>query len=277
MKKYSLLFLAAVLVFSCNDQNKRARAYLERAQIYFENKEYASAKSTLDSIKIVYPKALEVQKESLRLFRQVELEEQERNLIYCDSMLVVRLGEVEKMKPDFLFEKDPEYDEVGKYMDKQQKIENNLRKSYLRIWTNELGDLFMASVYYGSGALKHDRLKVSRPDGEFSETKAVPYDGGLNYRFADFGMTTEVVTYSRDSERGTILFIYDNKDQSLKAEYSGERKYVLPISKADKNALVKTVDFSAVLSDIESLKKEKEKAEKRIEYLKTKLNENDAP
>jgi len=271
MKKYSLLFLTALLVFSCNDQNKKARMYLERAKTQYENKEYTSAKLLLDSITIVYPKALETQKESRQLFRQIELEEQERNLAYCDSMLLVRTNEAEKMKPNFLFEKDPEYDETGRYMDKQQKLENNLQRSYLRIWTDELGRLFMASVYYGSGALKHDQLKVSRSDGTYSETIAVPYDGGMNYRFTDLGMTTEVVTYSRNSDNGAIMFIYANKDQSLKAEYLGGRKYSLIISNADKSAFVKVVDLSIVLSDIESLKKEKEKAVNRIEYLRTKL------
>ena len=271
MKKYSLLLLWVFLVFSCVDQNKKARTYLERAKVYYENKDYSSAKSSLDSIKVIYPKALETQKESLQLFRQIELAEQERNLSYCDSMLIVRLAEAEKMKPNFLYEKDPEYDELGKYIDKQQKLENNLERSYLRIWTDELGGLYMASVYYGSGALKHDRLKVSRPDGESNETNTVPHDGGLNYRFTDLGMTTEVVTYYRSSDNGTIMFIYDNKDQLLKAEYLGGRKYSLTISKTDKDALVKTVDLSVILSDIESLMKEKEKATKRIEYLQSKL------
>lgn len=272
MKKYSLLCLLAITFFACDNQNKNARIYLERARVSFESKDYSSAKSSLDSIKILYPKALEIQKESLQLSRQIELEEQQRNLLYCDSMLIVRMDEAEKMKPNFLFEKDPDYDDLGKYMDKQQKIENNLQKSYLRVWTDEQGTLFLASVYYGSGALKHDRMKVSRPDGQSVETEQVPHDGGLNYRFTDLGMTTEVVTYSRSNDNGVVMFIYENKDQNLKAEYLGGRKYSLSISNADKNALVKTVDLAIVLSDIESLKKEKEKAGKRIEYLRAKLS-----
>lgn len=271
MKQYSLLIFAIFLFFACTDDNKKARMYLERAKTYFENKEYNSAKLALDSIKIVYPKALEIQKESLQLFREIELDEQKRNLSYCDSMLIVRQDEAESLKPNYLFEKNPEYDEVGRYMDKQQKLENNLQRSYLRTWVDELGNLYMSSTYYGSGALKHDRLRVTRSNGEFAETNPVPYDGGLNYRFTDLGMTTEVVTYSRNSDNGTIMFIYNNKDQTLKAEYLGGRKYSITLSKADKNALEKAVDLSIVLTDIEFLKKEKEKVSKRIEYLQTKL------
>jgi hypothetical protein len=272
MKKYGLFALLAFLVLACNDQNKAARVYLERAKTQYDNKLYASAKLSIDSIKILYPKALEVQKESLQMLRQVELSEQERNLAYCDSMLIVRKSEAEKMKSDFLFEKDPEYDDVGKYILKQQKLENNLQKSYLRTWTSEFGDLFMASVYYGSGTLSHDRLKISNSDGNYSETNQVPYDGGLNYRFVDLGMTTEVVSYSINTDNGVIMFIYANRTQALKADYlGGRRKYSLTISRADKDALIKTVDLSIVLSDIEQLKKEKEKAQKRIEYLQTKL------
>ena len=271
MKKYSLLFLTLFLAFACDDSDKKAQVYLERAKVHYENREYSTAKSALDSIKILYPKALETQREALAVQRRVDLAEQERDLAYCDSMLTVRMSEAEKMKPNYLYEKDPEYDEYGKYMDKQQKLENNLQKSYLRTWTDDLGRLYMASVYYGSGALKHDRIKLVAPDGTSCETLPVPYDGALNYRFTDLGMTTEVVTYSQNSDNGAIMFIYVNKDHALKAEYSGGRKYVLNLSKADKNALAKTVELSIVLSDIESLKKEKEKATKRIEYLQTKL------
>jgi hypothetical protein len=272
MKK-NLLFICVLLgLIACSGDKDKATAYLENAQTLYGNGEYPAAQQMLDSIKILYPKEFEVQKQALQLFRQVEIKMQERNLTFCDSLLLIRQAEFETQKSGFLFEKDPEYDEIGKYIDKQQKIENKLQRSYIRISTNELGEIALASVYYGNGAIRHSQLKVSKANGEYTETQNIPFDGGLNYSFVDLGMTTEVVTYTNGKDDGVAQFIYNNKDTALKAEYLGKKKYTYTISQGDKNALVKILDFSAILSSIEKLKKEKEKSTKRIEYLQSKTN-----
>jgi hypothetical protein len=269
MKK--ILLLTLLFAVACNGNQKQASAYLENAQSLFEAGEYISAKQLLDSIKILFPKEFGVQKQGLQLSRSVEIKVQERNLLYCDSMLLVRQSEFELEKSGFLFEKDPEYDDIGKYMDKQQKLENKLQRSYIRISVNELGELSLGSVYYGSRAIHHSALKVSKANGEYTETQNIPFDGGVNYSFVDLGMTTEVVTYTNGKDNGVIQFIYNHKDEALKAEYLGEKKYTLTISQTDKNALVKTTDFALILSDMERLKKEKEKSTKRMAYLQAEI------
>ena len=274
MKKF--LFILPIILFftGCNNEEKQAQVFLDQARNLYENAEYSSAKQWLDSLKSQYPKQLGLQKKGLLLNRKIELKEQERNLIYCDSMLVVKQTEADSMKLLFVFEKDAQYDEVGKYIDKQQRIERNVQRSYIRSGVNELGEMYIASVYYGSSPLKHIQLRVSKKDDEYAETQSIPADGGANYSFIDLGMTTEVVTYQNGRDNGVVMFIYNNKDLPLKAEYMGGRKYSLTISSGDKNSLVKTVDFSTVLSDIKRLKEEKDKAAKRIEYLQAKLNSN---
>lgn len=265
-------FCAVCIFVSCNDQEKQARTYLEKAEQYYTSGAYSTAKIALDSLKLLFPNELKVQQESLMLMRRIDLKEQERNLQFCDSMLIIRKQEFEEIKGNYLFEKDAEYDEQGKYLNKQQTIENRLQRSYIRAWVDEKGNMFLASVYYGSGALNHDQLKVSLPSGEFATTQKVAYDGGLNYRFTDLGMTTEVVTYSNQRDNGVIMFIKANQAQNLKAEYlGGSRNYSLRITDSDKKAVAQLVDLSIVLADIENLKKEAEKSSKRIEYLIGKL------
>lgn len=271
MRKYLLPLLFCILVYSCGNSEKEARVYLETARNFYDNSDYTSAKLYLDSIKSLYPKELQIQQEGLFLMRHIELKEQERNLTYCDSMLILRKQEAETFKANFLFEKDSEYDELGKYFDKRQKLENNLQQSYIRSWTNEIGEIFLASVYYGSSALKHNQLKVSSSDGFSAETEVVPHDGGMNYSFTNLGMTTEVVTYTRQKENGVVAFINENKDKALKAEYLGGRKYSLTISSANKTALSNVFELSLILSDIENLKKEQEKSTQRIAYLRKKI------
>ena len=271
MNKKECLICLLFLLIACNTNKKRAITYLSDAQKLYEQGEYTSAKNHIDSIKILFPKEFEVQKQGLQLKRQVETKEQERNLIFCDSMLKVRLAEAETMKPGFLFEKDTAYDDLGKYIDKSQRIEAKLQTSYIRTTVNEMGEILLSSVYYGSRPVHHSRLKISKSNGEYAETEIIPYDGGMNYSFVDGGMTTEVVTYTQGKDNGVIQFIYNNKDAALKAEYSGEKSYTFTISASDKNVLAKIFDFAVVLTDIGKLKKEKEKSTQRLKYLNSKL------
>jgi membrane-bound inhibitor of C-type lysozyme len=240
MKKSLLLIYILIGLSACSGDKDKATAYLEKAQNLYETSEYMAANQLLDSIKILYPKEFEVQKQSLQLSRLTEIKIQERNLAFCDSMQIVRQAEFEAQKSGFLFEKNPEYDEIGKYFDKPQKLENKLQRSYIRSSVNELGEISLASVYYGGQAIHHSQLKVSKSDGDYTETQNIPFDGGLNYSFVDLGMTTEVVTYTNEKDNGVIQFIYDNQNSALKAEYLGGKKYSLTISQGDKTLWLKS-------------------------------------
>ena len=270
VKKESLICLLFFLI-ACNSNKKQATIYLKEAQKLYEQGEYTSSKNHIDSIKVYFPKEFEIQKQGLQLRRQVEIKEQERNLNFCDSVLIVRLAQAETMKSQFLFEKDTAYDDVGKYMDKSQRVEAKLQTSYIRTTVNELGEILFSSVYYGSRPIHHSGLRVSKSNGEYAETQIIPYDGGMNYSFVNGGMTTEVVTYVRGKDNGAIQFIYNNEDAALKAEYLGKEKYTFTISAADKNVLAKIFDFAIVLSDITKMKTEKEKSSRRLTYLEHKI------
>jgi hypothetical protein len=271
MKPYLFIIGVGLLLFSCNKQGMDARAYLEKARNLYENAGYDSAQTVLDSLKVLYPKDYEVLKEGLQLGRLVELKQQSRHLILCDSLLQIRQMQRDSLKTHFIFEKNPEYDDIGRYYQPSQKLENNLQRSYIRSGVNELGVMELASVYYGSSPIRHTGLAVSNPKGEYTETEAIPSDGGMNYSFVDLGKTTEVVTYAGGKDNGVILFIYNNIKLPLKAEYTGGKKYGITISRSDKEAMIKTFDFSVVLSDIDRLQKEKEKASKRMAYLQGKV------
>jgi len=271
MIKKEYLICLLIFIIACNSNKKQAITYLKEAKKLCERGEYTSAKNHLDSIKILFPKEFDIQKQGLQLRRQVEIKEQERNLNFCDSMLIVRLAQAETMKSQFLFEKDTAYDIVGKYIDKSQRLEAKIQTSYIRTTVSELGEILLSSVYYGSRPIHHSGLKVSKSNGEYAETEIIPYDGGMNYSFVNGAMTTEVVTYVQGKDNGTLQFIYNNKESALKAEYLGKEKYTFTISAADKSVLVKTFDFAIILSDIAKMKKEKEKSSQRLKYLESKL------
>ena len=275
MKKYNLYKLSAItfamIMSSCNGDAKKAQERLDKAQSYYEQGDFFSARNEIDSIRALYPKEVDALKNALELMRKVDFKESERNLAYCDSLLPIRMQEVEDLKKGFVFEKDSDYQEIGNYIWKQQTIERNVQRCYIRCGVDERGEMYLASVYFGGKPINHTGIRLSAGGDLFAETASIPYDGGINYRFKDMGNTTEVVTYKGDAGKDAVQFIYDNSDKRIKVEYTGGKPYVIYIAEGDKKALTATYNLASVLSDIDRLKTEKQKAEKKQAYLKNKL------
>lgn len=275
MKKSAIcIAFAAITLAACNQTEKEAQARLDNARKMYERNELFAAKSEIDSIRALYPKEYKVLKEGLALMRQVELKEAERTIAFCDSLLPIKIEEAETLKKGFTFEKDSVYEEIGNYIWKQQTIERNVQRCYIRSGVNEKGEIYLASVFYGGAPINHTGIKVSTPDGQFAETASIAYDGGVNYRFKDLGKTTEVVTYKGEKGLDAAKFIATNVKERIKAEYTGGKPYTLYIADGDKKAIAATYDLATVLSDLENLIKEKDKSTNRIAYLKNKLESN---
>ena len=263
-----------LLVVSCGE-GKEAQKRLDEAKALYENKQFAAVKIAIDSINILYPKEIEVRKEALTLMRLSERGESEQNIAFCDSLMPIRLDEFDKLKKGFVFEKNPEYDDIGNYIWSTMTIERNVERSYIRCGVNEEGEMYITSLYFGGNPINHTGLKFSTNNDLVAETPAIPYDGGVNYRFKDNGNTSEVVTYKGNNckEVANFISVIDTKLR-VKAEYTGGKPYSLYLSDNDKKAIKATYELASVLNEISSMKKEKEKSEKKIILINEKLKNN---
>lgn len=267
--------LASLVLTGCNNNEKAAQARLDNARSMYERSEFFAAKSEIDSIRILYPKEFDIIRKGLTLMRQVEQKEAERNLAFCDSLLPIKLQELDVLKKNFNLEKDSAYNEIGNYVSKQQTIEKNIQRCYIRSGVNEKGEMYLASVFYGGKPINHTGIKLTTKNDLFAETPAIPYDGGLNYHFKDMGSTTEVVTYIGEKCKDVVELIYNNPKERIRVEYTGGKPYVLYIADTDKKAIAATYELAVVLSDIEKLTREKEKSIKKLAYLEKKLTEKE--
>lgn len=132
MKNVILFMCLCSTLFSCSDVEKKASEKLQEARTAFERGDYSEAKIQIDSIKILYPKAFEARREGIGLMQQVELKEQEKSLVYLDSILREKQKSVDAIKKNFILEKDAEYQKIGNYLHPSQVIEKNLHRSFLR-------------------------------------------------------------------------------------------------------------------------------------------------
>ena len=85
MKRTCFIGCLAVLLAACSNYEEKAQPYLQRAQELLQAGAYSEAKSQIDSIRTLYPKAVEARRAGIKLMQQIELKEQTRTLAYLDS------------------------------------------------------------------------------------------------------------------------------------------------------------------------------------------------
>ena len=80
---------ATMALSSCsgNDAQKAAEDMLEQAEKYFSEGRYDRAKIAIDSLRKVYPGAVETRKKALTLFQSISLKEAQEDLAITDSAL----------------------------------------------------------------------------------------------------------------------------------------------------------------------------------------------
>jgi hypothetical protein len=271
MKKLTILVFAPLLWASCGDgTEKKAAEKLQTARLAFESGNFNRAKTEIDSIKTLYPKAFDARKEGIRLMQQVELKEQQATLAYLDSILTEKQAAFEAVKGRFVLEKDTAYQQTGHYLWPAQVIERNLHRSYLRFLVNERGNMSMTSIYCGSSNIHHVAVKVIAPDGTFAETP----DSDDSYETTDLGERIEKADYPLGRDGSVMGFIYLNHDKNLRVEYLGDRKYATSMPATDRQALKETYELSQILSAIEQVGKDKEEASLKLRFITRKIEED---
>lgn len=269
MKKAVFLACLCCTLFSCSNVEKKAGEKLRAAREAFQRGDYSEAKIQIDSIKILYPKAFETRREGIGLMQQVELKEQEKTLVYLDSMLQDKQKEVDALKKNYTFEKDAEYQRTGNYLHPSQVIEKNLHRSYLRFQVDETGVMSMTSIYCGPHNIHHLAVKVTAPDGSFAETPA----SKDSYETADLGEKIEKADYKLGEDGNVIAFLNLNKDKNMRVNYLGERSYATVMTPNDRKAVAAVYELAQLLSSITEIKIEMEEANLKIEFVKRKIQE----
>lgn len=266
MKKLIILFCGTLALTACgNGIEKKAGEKLALAKAAYERGNYDEAKTQLDSIKILYPKAFETRKAGQALMLDVEMKSQQRTLAYLDSALQAKQAAFDAIKDKYVLEKDAEYQQTGNYLWPTQTIEKNLNRSYLRFQVNELGIMSLTSIYCGSNNIHHTAVKVIAPDGTYAETPA----SKDSYETTVMNMKIEKADYKLE-EGGVIDFLSVNKDKNIKVEYLGDRIYKTTMPPADRQAAAAIYELSQILSDIQYIKSEKDAANLKIEFIQKK-------
>lgn len=256
-----------IFLLACSSGDDSAQSHLDTARMYYKQRKFSLATQEIDSIKILYPRAIEQRKAGLALLDSVRRGENTDIIYTCDSLIKLFEPKVEDVRKMFVYQRNKQYQEAGNYIPREQ-VTDHIVSTSLRSGVSESGQLYIESVFVGTQ--KHNKLKVSLKDGAFAETHAVT-DDGLNYRFSNMGKGYEVIRFAGADENGVGKFIFSNSDKSLVASIGGGTgSYTYTLSQITKSAIAKSYHLSVMMIQLDSLKTEKEKAEFRIYNLDNK-------
>ena len=271
MKKTGLSALLALSVLAgCGDGGeKAAQLHLQKAEKALQMEMFSEAKSQIDSIKVMYPKAFEARKQGIKLMQQVDLKEQQKTLVYLDSAMQVKQAQFDSIKGNFVLEKDTAYQEIGNWLYPTQVVEKNVGRSFLRGQVNELGEMSLTSIYCAGGTLNHTSVKVSVGD-TFAETPM----SNDSYTTTDLGKTIEKADYKVGEDGGVVGFILANQDKNIQLTFIGDKTYRTAMQKNDRKAIVELAELARILSGMEEIRKQQKEANLKIQFVTRKIQES---
>lgn len=271
MKKTGLSALLALSVLAgCGDGGeKAAQLHLQKAEKALQMEMFSEAKSQIDSIKVMYPKAFEARKQGIKLMQQVDLKEQQKTLVYLDSAMQVKQVQFDSIKGNFVLEKDTAYQEIGNWFYPTQVVEKNVGRSFLRGQVNELGEMSLTSIYCAGGQVNHTSVKVSVGD-TFAETPM----SNDSYTTTDLGKTIEKADYKVGEDGGVVGFILANQDKNIQLTFIGDKTYRTAMQKNDRKAIVELAELARILSGMEEIRKQQKEANLKIQFVTRKIQES---
>lgn len=271
-----LLFILSLQFVGCKQDTKSGAGHLlVLMREAYEQADYSGVRILADSVHRHYATDTVARKEALSLSRQAEYKECERNRAFADSVLLVLSGRIDSISRPFGKISSEEGRSPEFYLSGFGEASGQ-ECTRLRCSTDTLGNLIVLSVYAGAKAINHTAIRVTDVQTKSTlQTRDIPYDAALNYRFADLGLHYEIVTYPAEEtvKIGELFVQADSEGHALRIDLMAEGKamHTFQISKTGVKSLSETARLAQMYSYRTTLMGEREKAEKRIRYLSDKL------
>ncbi|MBR4434423.1 MAG: hypothetical protein IKS80_07975 [Bacteroidaceae bacterium] len=257
-----VLFLSLFLLSCAENVEKSAGRFLTAAKTAFDAGRFDEAKANIDSIKVVCPKAFEARKAGIALLRQVELAEARRTYAYTDSLLAISVARAEELTPRFTFEKDAQYQDIGRYSAPSQKLEQNAQRCYLRATVDEHGRMVLTSFWRGAAYIHHHAVKVYVGD-TFAQTPARTD----TYESSDALAKTERNDYVLGETDGDVIqWIALHAGQAVKVDYLGDKTYTTTLTASDTRAIADVYELAQALQAVHKLSVMQDETTRRIAF-----------
>ncbi|MDO4790731.1 MAG: hypothetical protein Q3998_07180 [Porphyromonas sp.] len=200
MKKISLFTLLLLLFAACSSESsKQANALVEEAKNALEAGQLEDATLLADSLHRSFPKEIESRK-AVELIRKEAIDRIcTRDIAYIDSLRPIKLEEISKLEEE-LFTRIENKEFADETLLRFKGFDGSSVSSapFLDIYIKEKDmkiQLISGCASAGKGYGHVGFLIVDEKSGLEFRSDTIEYDGGVNYRFADGGVTYERITY----------------------------------------------------------------------------------
>lgn len=260
--KFSIQYIALIFILfitACGPSDEDlARAKMILAKSLLEKQDTTNALIQLDSIAILYPKAMYSVNAAKNLKNEINFDVLQRQEANLDSIKVL----ITNLEKSFVKEKT-QFDRYTQYTYKRQTFERAWDRSYIQVHLDERGDMYISSNYYGEQWLNHVALRVY-DQGDDAKTDTIPL-GDVNNHHSDFmDLKWEKVSYRNGKDNGVIEFIAKNADRRLKAVFLGKRYYYIILETYDKEAVKKALELSNAIKKQKRLQTEIQSLQKQL-------------
>ena len=281
MRRTAIFAVASVLLAAGCKENveKLAERHLKNAEEAFSTADYSLAKQEIDSIRILYPKAFETRRKGIVLMQEVEVAEQLRTIEYEDSMIALARAAFERIREDYVFGKEEQYQDVGFYTIKSQDPIRNTDRNYIRGQVDETGRMTLVSHYRGSSYIHHDQIRLNA-----GETYVETPESDERHEFTDLGICYERLSFLNGNDGGASAFIKANRDKDItytlyRKTGPDSRRAVsgsLRMSREDREAIARLYDLSQVLLSLDGHMKAREEADRHLRFIRSRIKEGSA-
>lgn len=243
-----LIVLSVVCsLISCSiPREKQAEATFNEAVDAYMNRHYNTAKLLLDSVLFTYPDLKKIVRESKDMLEIIYKTEQERNLLFLDSLLTARDNEIEPLMAQF--EPEDAQSEMPTLIHKKQNVAHAWDRSYIRAHTDKNGTFYISSHYTGTTPIHHYAIRATVGD-YYQQTDSID-DEAYVHNFEDGGTVWEVVKFKNGSDNGVANFIATNFDKTITVSFIGQKgQYKIQLTETDKQAFRETYQLATLLRE----------------------------
>lgn len=255
------LFLAFILSSCEKSVEEPARILLDKAQTLYEAGNYNSAKQTIDSMGISFPKAYKTRREGEILRRRIMLDEKQRDVAYFTALYDSLAVQRDEMVKSFTLNKNSKYQDEGFYFVPSQSLGANPFNNFLRAIVKESGDAYIMSYYRGN-KIGYNTVKVSSGDS------FVICDNPLLSRsYKEYGVYNERRDYKYGNDGGVMDFIA-TADGPIKVELlGGNEKYRYTLRNEDAIAVRRILELSKLLKAVNEAAAMRDEAQRALDFL----------
>ncbi|MDR2910062.1 MAG: hypothetical protein LBV47_01660 [Bacteroidales bacterium] len=224
---------------SCgHSEEDKARVKLEFGRSLLAGRDTSGALIHLDSIAVLYPKAVYSVNAAKNLINEIRFEFLHQKESELDS-LNSQIAEFEEP-----FEKEKtEFDRYTQYIHKRQTLQRAWNRSYIQVHLDERGELYISSNYFGKDWLNHVGLRVY-DKGDDAKTDTISLADPNNHRSDFMELRWEKVSYRNGKDNGVIEFVAQNAGRQLKAVFLGNQNYYIILETYDKQAVIDALTLS---------------------------------